>query len=110
MEVAPAVENNSHEARHEFTNDGGAEKRSCAPQSRASSAANFSGSSRHASSRLRCRAWLRIFLRRARLEAGIARFRHPKIFCGLGQRRVDSQRFLVLDNGLRSFALAKKQT
>jgi len=46
----------------------------------------------------------------ARLEARITRFRDPKIFCGLSQRRIDPQRFLVLDNGLRSFALAKKQT
>src|SRR6266566_8734514 len=87
------------------TNGGGAEKRNRAPQLRASSAGKFSGSSRHASSRLRCRAWLRKLFGRTRLEAVIVLFRDPKIFCCLGQRRIDSQRFLVLDNGLRSFAL-----
>src|SRR6266513_1063076 len=92
------------------TTGGGAEKRNSAPQLRASSAGKFSGSSRHASSRLRCRAWLRKLFGRTRLEAVIVLFRDPKIFCCLGQRRIDSQRLLVLDNVRRSFALPLQQS
>src|SRR5437879_948412 len=37
---------------------------------------------------------------RARLKTGIALFRHAKIFGGLGQVRIDSQRLLILNNRL----------